>query len=42
MAAVRHNVEAFNDGDSRAWREHAADPMPILDVMSPHVGRDHR
>lgn len=37
MAAVRQYVEAFNEGDAEAMAGTCADPMQILDVMSPHV-----
>ena len=37
MAAVRHYIEAFNNGDSAAMAAACADPMQILDGMSPHV-----
>ncbi len=36
-AAVRRYVEAFNDGDVDAMAAVCADPMQILDGMSPHV-----
>ena len=37
MAAVRQYVDAFNDGDAKAMAAACADPMQILDGMSPHV-----
>jgi ketosteroid isomerase-like protein len=37
MAAVRQYVDAFNDGDAKAMTAACADPMQILDGMSPHV-----
>ena len=37
MAAVLQYVEAFNNGDSTAMAAKCADPMQILDGMSPHV-----
>ncbi|OBB21332.1 hypothetical protein A5761_03410 [Mycolicibacterium setense] len=37
MAAVRQYVEAFNNGDPAAMAATCADPMQILDGMSPHV-----
>jgi ketosteroid isomerase-like protein len=37
MAAVRHYVNAFNNGDEEAMAAACADPMQILDGMSPHV-----
>jgi ketosteroid isomerase-like protein len=37
MAAVQQYVEAFNNGDSTAMAATCADPMQILDGMSPHV-----
>ena len=37
MAAVLQYVEAFNNGDSAAMTATCADPMQILDGMSPHV-----
>ena len=37
MAAVLQYVEAFNNGDSNAMAAKCADPMQILDGMSPHV-----
>lgn len=37
MAAVRQYVEAFNNGDPAAMAAACADPMQILDGMSPHV-----
>jgi ketosteroid isomerase-like protein len=37
MAAVLRYVEAFNSGDARAMAAVCADPMQILDGMSPHV-----
>jgi ketosteroid isomerase-like protein len=37
MAAVRAYVDAFNEGDPRAMAAACADPMQILDGMSPHV-----
>jgi ketosteroid isomerase-like protein len=39
MGAVLKYVEAFNDGDSVAMAAVCADPMQILDGMSPHVWR---
>ena len=37
MAAVRAYVAAFNQGDAEAMGAACADPMQILDGMSPHV-----
>jgi ketosteroid isomerase-like protein len=37
MAAVRQYIEAFNEGDGEAMAATCADPMQILDPMSPHV-----
>jgi ketosteroid isomerase-like protein len=37
MAAVRQYVDAFNNGDAKAMTAACADPMQILDGMSPHV-----
>lgn len=37
MAAVLRYVAAFNGGDSAAMVAECADPMQILDGMSPHV-----
>lgn len=37
MAAVHKYVDAFNNGDAEAMRAACADPMQILDGMSPHV-----
>jgi hypothetical protein len=37
MAAVRAYVDAFNKGDATAMAAVCADPMQILDGMSPHV-----
>ena len=37
MAAVRHYVDAFNNGDEKSMAAACADPMQILDGMSPHV-----
>ena len=37
MAAVLHYINAFNNGDSNAMAATCADPMQILDGMSPHV-----
>jgi len=37
MAAVRQYVDAFNTGDAKAMAAACADPMQILDGMSPHV-----
>jgi hypothetical protein len=37
MAAVRQYVDAFNSGDEQAMAAARADPMQILDGMSPHV-----
>ncbi len=37
MGAVLQYVGAFNDGDSAAMAATCADPMQILDGMSPHV-----
>ena len=37
MAAVRQYVDAFNNGDAKAMAAACADPMQILDGMSPHV-----
>jgi len=35
--AVRRYVDAFNNGDAKAMAAACANPMPILDGMSPHV-----
>ena len=37
MTAVLQYVDAFNNGDSAAMAATCADPMQILDGMSPHV-----
>ena len=37
MAAVGQYVDAFNIGDARSMAATCADPMQILDGMSPHV-----
>jgi ketosteroid isomerase-like protein len=37
MAAVLRYIDAFNNGDSNAMAATCADPMQILDGMSPHV-----
>lgn len=37
MAAVLQYVEAFNNGDPAAMAATCAEPMHILDGMSPHV-----
>ena len=37
MAAVLCYVDAFNNGDAQAMAATCADPMQILDGMSPHV-----
>ncbi len=37
MAAVHQYVDAFNNGDKSAMAAACADPMQILDGMSPHV-----
>ncbi|MEV4061122.1 nuclear transport factor 2 family protein [Nonomuraea dietziae] len=37
MAAVLRYVAAFNHGDAKAMTATCADPMQILDGMSPHV-----
>ncbi len=37
MAAVRQYVDAFNKGDPEVMTAACADPMQILDGMSPHV-----
>ncbi|MFE3262383.1 nuclear transport factor 2 family protein [Nocardia sp. NPDC059091] len=37
MAVVRQYVDAFNNGDQKAMAAACADPMQILDGMSPHV-----
>ena len=37
MAAVRHYVDAFNNGEEKSMAAACADPMQILDGMSPHV-----
>ena len=37
MVAVRQYVDAFNGGDPKAMAATCADPMQILDGMSPHV-----
>jgi ketosteroid isomerase-like protein len=37
MAVVRQYVDAFNNGDAKAMAAACADPMQILDGMSPHV-----
>jgi ketosteroid isomerase-like protein len=37
MAAVLQYLDAFNRGDPKAMAAACADPMQILDGMSPHV-----
>ena len=37
MAAIREYIDGFNNGDQRAQAAACADPMQILDGMSPHV-----
>ena len=37
MATVHQYVDAFNNGDKKAMAAACADPMQILDGMSPHV-----
>lgn len=37
MAGVLRYVDAFNAGDAKAMAAACADPMQILDGMSPHV-----
>ena len=37
MVAVRRYVDAFNNGDVKAMATTCAEPMQILDGMSPHV-----
>jgi ketosteroid isomerase-like protein len=37
MPVVREYVDAFNNGDVKAMAAACADPMQILDGMSPHV-----
>jgi ketosteroid isomerase-like protein len=37
MAVVLRYVDAFNNGDSKTMAALCADPMQILDGMSPHV-----
>jgi ketosteroid isomerase-like protein len=37
IAAVRQYVDAFNSADPKAMAAVCADPMQILDGMSPHV-----
>ena len=37
MAAVLEYVDAFNNGDPTAMAAACANPMQILDGMSPHV-----
>ena|SRR6476469_1965815 len=37
MMAVREYIKAFNAGDPEAMTATCADPMQILDGMSPHV-----
>jgi ketosteroid isomerase-like protein len=37
MAAVRQYTEAFSNADAKAMAAVCADPMQILDGMSPHV-----
>jgi ketosteroid isomerase-like protein len=37
MAVVRQYVDGFNNGDEKAMAGACADPMQILDGMSPHV-----
>ncbi len=39
LGAVLQYVEAFNNGDSAAMAAMCADPMQILDGMSPMSGR---
>ena len=37
MTAVRNYTDAFNRGDAKGQATACADPMQILDGMSPHV-----
>ena len=37
MTAVRQYVDALNNGDAKAMAAACANPMQILDVISPHV-----
>ena len=37
MGAVRQYVDAFNNGDKKSMAAVCADPMQILDGLSPHV-----
>ena len=37
MAVVLQYIDAFNNGDSTAMAATCAEPMQILDGMSPHV-----
>src|SRR5438270_177755 len=37
VAAVQQYVDAFNNGDATGMAAMCADPMQILDGMSPHV-----
>ncbi|WKG01932.1 nuclear transport factor 2 family protein [Mycolicibacterium sp. HK-90] len=37
MVTIRRYVDAFNNGDAEAMAAVCADPMQILDGMSPHV-----
>lgn len=37
LSAVLRYVDAFNSGDPQAMAATCADPMQILDGMSPHV-----
>ena len=37
MAGVLQYIDAFNNGDPKAMAAACADPMQILDEMSPHV-----
>lgn len=37
MAAVRHYIESFNEGDVKAMAAMCAVPMSILDGLAPHV-----
>jgi ketosteroid isomerase-like protein len=37
MVAVRRYIDAFNGGDADGMAAACADPMQILDGMSPHV-----
>ncbi|WP_238391003.1 MULTISPECIES: nuclear transport factor 2 family protein [unclassified Mycolicibacterium] len=42
MVAVHRYVDAFNKGDVDAMAAVCADPMQILDGMSPHVWQGRR